>query len=117
MQVLQKTWNYRERSVTPHYVPTFYNWFVKEKAKDVKSSVLMSLREAAGLGGPPSPFYTNANASLNSMLHWKVKYKKAQWHKFNESMKELVKESYRWLNWQWSTLVSFSSDLSIKILL
>ena len=95
MQVLEKTWNYRERSVTPHHVPTFYNWFVKEKAKDVKSSVLMSLRESAGLGGPPSPFYTNANASLNSMLHWKVKYKKSQWHEFNESMKELVKESYR----------------------
>lgn len=55
----------------------------------------MSLREAAGLGSPPSPFYTNANETLNSMLHEKVKYKKSQWHEFNESMKELVKESYR----------------------
>ena len=95
LQVLQETWNLRERSVTPHHVPTFYNWFVKEKAKDVKSSMLMSLREAAGLGSPPSPFYTNANESLNSMLHHKVTYKKSQWHEFNESIKELVKESYR----------------------
>ena len=94
LQVLQETWNHRERSVTPHHAPTFYNWFVKEKAKDIKSSMLMSLREAAGLGSPPSPFYTNANESLNSMLHRKVKYKKSQWHEFNESMKELVKESY-----------------------
>ena len=93
LQVLQETWNHRERSVTPHHAPTFYNWFVKEKAKDIKSSMLMSLREAAGLGSPPSPFYTNANESLNSMLHRKVKYKKSQWHEFNESMKELVKES------------------------
>ena len=95
LQVLQEIWNLRERSVTPHHVPTFYNWFVKEKAKDVKSSMLMSPREAAGLVSPPSPFYTNANESLNSMLHQKVKYKKSPWHEFNESMKELVKESYR----------------------
>jgi len=45
---------------------------VKEKADDIKSSMLLSLREAAGLG---SPFYTNDNEALNSMLHEKVKYK------------------------------------------
>jgi len=56
--------------------------------------MLLSLREAAGLGSPPSPFYTNANESLNSMLHEKVKYKRSQWHEFNESMKQLVAESY-----------------------
>ena len=95
LQDLQGTWNSHERSVNPHHVPSFFNWFVKEKAGDIKSSMLLSLREAAGLGSPPSPFYTNANEALNSMLHEKVKYKKSQWHEFNESMKELVTESYR----------------------
>jgi len=42
---------------------------VKEKADDIKSSMLLSLREAAGLGSLPSPFYANDNEALNSMLH------------------------------------------------
>ena len=56
--------------------------------------MLLPLREAAGLGSPLSPYYTNASESLNNMLHAKVQFKKSQWHGFNESMKELVKESY-----------------------
>lgn len=83
LEKLHETWNQHD----PHHSPVFYNWFVKEKSRDVKSSMLLSLREAAGLGSPPSPFYTNANGCLNSMLHEKVKYKKSQWHKFNESMR------------------------------
>ena len=56
--------------------------------------MLLPLREAAGLGSPPSPFYTNTSESLNNMLHSKVQFKKSQWQQFNESMKELIKESY-----------------------
>ena len=95
LQALQEQWNCREKSVVPSCPPTFYHWFVKEKSTDIKSNMLLSLREAAGLGSPPSPYYTNANESLNNMLHEKVKYKKSQWHEFNESMKQLVAESYR----------------------
>ena len=29
------------------------------------------------------------------MLHEKVHYKKSEWPKFNESMKELIKENYQ----------------------
>jgi len=57
--------------------------------------MLLPLRESAGLGSPPSPFYTNASESLNTMLHEKVHYKKSEWPKFNESMKELIKENYQ----------------------
>ena len=28
------------------------------------------------------------------MLYAKVQFKKSQWHEFNDSMKELIKESY-----------------------
>ena len=80
VQALQENWNRREHSVSSNRLPMFYNWFVKEKTRDIKSSMLMSLREAAGLGSPLSPFYTNANESLNSMLHEKVKYKKFHWY-------------------------------------
>jgi len=76
LQDIKATYNVREGSVNPHHKPSFFNWFVKEKADDVKSSILLSLREAAGLGSPPSPFYTNANDALNSMLYEKVKIQK-----------------------------------------
>ena len=93
-EALHETWDQREMSVAPHRSPTFFNWFVKEKSSDIITSMLLPLREAAGLGSPPSPFYTNASESLNNMLHAKVQYKKSQWHDFNESMKELIKETY-----------------------
>ena len=82
---LQETWNQREMSVAPHRSPVFFDWFVKEKSADVKNSMLLPLREAAGLGSPPSPYYTNTSKSLNNMLHAKVQFKKSQWHGFNES--------------------------------
>ena len=88
---LHETWNQREMSVAPHRSPVFFDWFIKEKSADVKNSMLLPLREAAGLG---TPYYTNTSESLNNMLHAKVQFKKSQWHGFNESMKELVKESY-----------------------
>ena len=46
-----------ERCQLAHSTPLFFfNWFVKEKSGDIKNSMLLSLREAAGLGSPPSPF-------------------------------------------------------------
>ena len=80
-------------SVGSQHTPVFFNWFVKEKSGNIKNSMLLSLREAAGLGSPPSPFYTNTSESLNNMLHSKVQLK-SQWQQFNESVKELIKESY-----------------------
>ena len=94
IEALHETWDQREMSVAPHRSPMFFNWFAKEKSSDLKSSMLLPLREAAGLGSPPSPFYTNTSESLNNMLHAKVQFKKSQWHEFNESMKELIKETY-----------------------
>ena len=40
-------------------------------------------------------FYTNICECLNSMLHEKVRYKASEWHKFNDAMKDLVKQSYQ----------------------
>ena len=51
--------------------------------------MLSPVREKAGLGSPPSPFYTNMCECLNSVLHEKVHYKASEWHKFNESMRDL----------------------------
>ena len=56
--------------------------------------MLLSLREVAGLGNPPSLFYTNTSENLNSILHKKVCYKKSKWPKFHEAMKTLINESH-----------------------
>ena len=94
LEVLHAKWDKREKLDAPHRDPSFFKWFLREKVGDVKDSMLLSLREAAGLGSPLSPFYTNASESLNSMLHEKVRYKKSEWPKFNEAMKALINESY-----------------------
>ena len=95
LEELHVVWDKREKLVSPHHQPCFFEWFSREKASDIKESMLLPLRESAGLGSPPSPFYTNASESLNSMLHEKVHYKKSEWPKFNEAMKELIKENYQ----------------------
>ena len=94
LKALHAQWDKREILDAPHRQPLFFKWFLREKAGDIKDSMLLSLREAAGLGNPPSPFYTNTSESLNSMLHEKVRYKKSEWPKFNEAMKALINESY-----------------------
>ena len=52
IECLHETWNQREMSVAPHRSPVFFDWFLKEKSADVKNSMLLPMREAAGLGSP-----------------------------------------------------------------
>ena len=90
-----EVWDERELAVNPTRLPTSFKWFAREKASEVKESMIRPVREAARLGSPPSPFYTNICESLNSVLHEKVHYKASEWHKFNDAMRELVHQSYR----------------------
>lgn len=89
----QNVWDDRELASNPSRSPSFFKWF--QKAGDMKDSMLLLVRERAGLGSPPSPFYTNLCECLNSVLHEKVRYKASEWHKFNDAMRDLVKQSYQ----------------------
>jgi len=62
--------------VAPH--PVFFDWYVKEKSNDVKSSMLLPLREKVGLGSLPSSHYTNSSKNLNNMLQAKEEVSMAQ---------------------------------------
>ena len=86
----QKVWDDREVASNRSRSPAFFEWFRKEKTRDIKDSMLLPVREEAGLGSPPSPFYTNLCERLNSVLHEKVRYKASEWHKFNDAMRELA---------------------------
>ena len=52
------------------------------------------VREAAGLGSPPSTFTTSASESMNAELKRKVNYKESEWPLFNKHMEQVV-ESQR----------------------
>ena len=57
--------------------------------------MLKPVHEAAGLGIPPSPYYTNNSECINSVMHEKMEYKCAEWNLFNNKMQELVQQSYQ----------------------
>lgn len=48
------------------------------------------IREAAGLGSPPSIFTTNSSESLNASVKRKVDYKQHEWPQFNKLIKDFV---------------------------
>ena len=95
LKALHMVWNERELAACPSRFPSFFEWFCKEKANIIKECMLSPVREKAGLGSPPSPFCTNMCECLNSVIHEKVHYKASEWHKFNESVRDLVKQSYQ----------------------
>jgi hypothetical protein len=93
LNALESIWNERELSCISGAKPTFYTWFKSYKSQEIIDSMLRSVRESAGLGCPPSPYYTNNSECINSVMHNKTNYKASEWDKFNESMHELVKQS------------------------
>lgn len=97
LEELQDIWDEREQGCNPGKTPAFFDWFITNKAKEIVSNMLRPIREAAGLGCQPSPYYTNDSECINSVMHGKTEYKASQWDEFNISMQELVKQSYQLL--------------------
>lgn len=52
--------------------------------------MLLPVREMAGLGSPPEPFYTNSSECINNVLKVKMDYKRNELAKFVEKLHELV---------------------------
>ena len=46
-------WNNLEVNANPLKVPSFHQWFCKNKAKEMKEHMLPALRTEVGLGSPP----------------------------------------------------------------
>ena len=87
---LQPIWNTRESAYAPVSGPRFYNYFCQHQADVVRYHMRKDLREAAGLGSPPSIFTTNAAESINAALKRKVEYKESEWPNFNEHIRQFV---------------------------
>ncbi len=88
---LEGVWNERERRVTSQE-PVFHSWFQTYILEALRSGMLKESRSLAGLGDPPSPFYTNDVESKNRVLKYQTNYHKQELPQFVEHMKELYLE-------------------------
>jgi len=70
--------------------PCFQAWFLKHCQDIVAQYMLWSARERAGLGSPPSPYYTNEVESKNWVLKEEVAYQTSQLPDFIQKMKSLM---------------------------
>ena len=93
LEDLEPVWEKREQELGLE--SGFYSWFRQCKAEDFCNGALKGLREQAGLGSPPQPYYTNSNEAMNRVIKEKTQWKKHQWPEFNERMKELVGQQQR----------------------
>lgn len=86
----EKRWNELEKPYNSP--PFFYHWFMKHCRNNVAKYMLQNVRTKAGLGSPPSPYYTNEVESKNRVLKEAVQYKSSQLPDFIEKMKALMEE-------------------------
>ena len=87
---LEKVWNDRESPF--HSPPEFHSWFRMYSRDVIATSMLYPIREKAGLGSPPEPYYTNDIESKNNILKQHVNRKSSSLPEFVDKMKELLIE-------------------------
>ncbi len=68
--------------------PRFYTWFVKYQADQMKTKMLLPLRQLLGLGR--NHYTTNDNENVNSIIKKKLDYKANELSVFCDQMKQLI---------------------------
>ena len=63
---LEEKWNNYEMPF--HSPPEFHTWFMQHGHKVIARSMLRPIREKAGLGSLPGPYYTNDIESKNNII-------------------------------------------------
>ena len=86
----ESRWNELEKPYNSP--PLFYSWFMKYCRDNVAKHMLQDVRIKAGLGSPPTPYYTNEVESKNKVLKESVQYKSSQLPDFIDKMKALMHE-------------------------
>ncbi|CAB4041088.1 Hypothetical predicted protein, partial [Paramuricea clavata] len=72
---LEELWNTREAQCGgSNRDGTFYEWFVKEKATQIKESMLKPIRIEAGLGNIPREYTNNDPEAANFMIKHALKF-------------------------------------------
>ena len=86
---LKMIWNDRELPFNNPPPPRFYDWFVTNCKDAVKTTMLKSLRVAAGLGNPPQPYYTN-DVECHNVIKQQTNYRAQELPQFVDSMKRMI---------------------------
>lgn len=76
-------------------VSQFCSWFRVNKEDVIRDTMLLPVREEAGLGSPPEPFYTNSSECINNVLKVKVNYKRTELTVFVDKLHQLVQDQQR----------------------
>ena len=92
---LKSKWDSIELSVHLHQNPKFHQWLVKNEAETMKSSMISSVRESAGLGCPPLKYTTNRNESLNNVAKAQANYSRSSWVQLNDNMYQVISDQYK----------------------
>ena len=72
--------------------PVFYGWFCTNYSKVFSENIIQSVRERAGLGKPPQPFYINRSESMNKIIKQHVHHKNSALPVFVKHLYTLIEE-------------------------
>ena len=70
----------------------FYDWFCTNYSNIFPESVIQCVRETAGLGKPPTPFYNNRSESINKLIKQHVHHQKNPLPVFVKQLHKLIDE-------------------------
>ncbi|KAK3752536.1 hypothetical protein QZH41_016317, partial [Actinostola sp. cb2023] len=80
---LKDIWGKREEPYVPKgKEPRIHDWFTKNKATDMKTSMIAPVRTDAGLGSPPMQYTTNDTEAGNFMAKHHLHFDKCNPHVF-----------------------------------
>lgn len=87
---LKETWNRQERAERQTDAPKFADWFARYEAQNIKTKMLLPLRESIGIGR--TEYTTNDNEAMNAFIKKMVHYKANELSQFCEKMRAIVNE-------------------------
>ena len=87
---LKIKWDEFEKSAHSHQDPLAHQWIVDNVSDVMKESMILPVRELAGLGSPPITYTTNRNESMNNVAKLQADYQKSSWVQLTHNMFDLV---------------------------
>ena len=76
-------------------VNKFCSWLRQYKVPVLCDTMLLPVREKAGLGSPPDPFFTNSSECINFVLKVKLDYKRNEITVLVNKIYELIEDQQR----------------------
>ena len=77
----------------------FHRWFLKNKADAMRKKMLAPVRQQAGLGKPPKPYYSNRVECANSLLSSETDHAESTVDEFVAKMRVLTERQARNVRW------------------